>query len=67
MLCTEDKLCEFLDWEQRAAMLSKNAIELFNLGPEFERTYQDRMEAFKLQSNVQAKAEAMNHTQPVQG
>lgn len=47
MLCTNDKLSKFLNWEQRAHMLAGNAIQLFNLGRNFEDTFQEKLKAFK--------------------
>ncbi|KAK8061483.1 hypothetical protein PG994_007849 [Apiospora phragmitis] len=48
MLCAEDQLSRFLTWEQRANMLSGNAIKLFNLGSKFERRFQEKLAEFQL-------------------
>ncbi|KAK8043637.1 hypothetical protein PG993_006067 [Apiospora rasikravindrae] len=61
MLCAEDQLSKFLTWEQRANMLSGNAIKLFNLGSRFERRFQEKLAEFQLDlksakdSSVKAK------------
>ncbi|KAK7962647.1 uncharacterized protein PG986_003472 [Apiospora aurea] len=47
MLCAEDQLSRFLTWEQRADMLSGNAIKLFNLGSKFERRFQENLAEFQ--------------------
>ncbi|KAH8646771.1 hypothetical protein BX600DRAFT_390368 [Xylariales sp. PMI_506] len=47
MLCTEDQLSKFLTWDERAHMLSGNAIDLFNLGTHFRKSFQDRLSKFK--------------------
>lgn len=47
MLCTEDKLSAFLDWDQRANMLAGNAIDLFNLDTRFRLNFQNRLKSFK--------------------
>ncbi|KAJ9138382.1 2-amino-3-carboxymuconate-6-semialdehyde decarboxylase [Pleurostoma richardsiae] len=48
MLSTEDKLSKFLSWEERANMLAGNAIDLFNMGPSFEKAFRERLEQFNL-------------------
>lgn len=47
MLCAEDQLSRFLTWEERARMLSGNAIKLFNLGPKFEKRFQEKLADFQ--------------------
>ena len=52
MLCAEDQLSKFLTWEERANMLSGNAIKLFNLGPRFEAQFHEKLAEFQLKSNT---------------
>jgi aminocarboxymuconate-semialdehyde decarboxylase len=47
MLCSEEKLSKFLTWHERANMLAGNAITLFNLGPSFKKTFQNRLSVFE--------------------
>lgn len=47
MLCSEERLAGFLSWEERARMLAGNAIELFDLGPQFHAAYVERLRAFQ--------------------
>ncbi|ETS84101.1 hypothetical protein PFICI_02126 [Pestalotiopsis fici W106-1] len=51
MLCTEEKLDSFLTWNQRANMLAGNAIKLFNLGPNFQKSFQQRLSVFAKKSS----------------
>lgn len=48
MLCAEDQLSRFLTWEERARMLSGNAIKLFDLGPKFEKRFQEKLAEFQV-------------------
>lgn len=50
MLCAEDQLSRFLTWEERANMLSGNAIKLFNLGTRFESRFHEKLAEFQLKS-----------------
>lgn len=56
MLCTEDKLSNFLSWDERAHMLAGNAIDLFNLGPQFRKSFQNRLATFKHDIGSEEKA-----------
>jgi aminocarboxymuconate-semialdehyde decarboxylase len=51
MLCSDDKLSNFLTWDERAHMLAGNAIELFNLGPLFKKGFQRKLAAFKQEAS----------------
>jgi len=46
MLCSDDQLSRFLNWEERAQMLAGNAIELLNLDEEFENRFRRRYGEF---------------------
>ncbi|KAK8072072.1 2-amino-3-carboxymuconate-6-semialdehyde decarboxylase [Apiospora saccharicola] len=61
MLCAEDQLSRFLTWEERARMLSGNAIELFNLGPKFEERFQDKLAEFQ-QASTSTKPQVKDNS-----
>ncbi|KAI1850384.1 hypothetical protein JX265_002282 [Neoarthrinium moseri] len=53
MLCTEEKLSHFLNWDQRAHMLAGNAIDLFNLDSSFKKNFETRLKDFKASVGVE--------------
>lgn len=44
MLLEDEKVGGFLGWEERARILSRNAIRFLGLGDEFERRYEQRLQ-----------------------
>ncbi|RDW76086.1 hypothetical protein BP5796_06907 [Coleophoma crateriformis] len=46
MLCSEDKLADFLSWEERAHMLAGNTIALLGLESSFGKQFRRRFEEF---------------------
>jgi aminocarboxymuconate-semialdehyde decarboxylase len=52
MLCSEKQLGKFLTWRERANMLAGNAIALFNMGPSFQTTFQNRLSVFEKKSSM---------------
>jgi len=46
MLVSNDRLSDFLSWEERANMLAGNAIELLNLGPRFQKAFRRKLNDF---------------------
>jgi len=47
MLCSDDRLSNFLTWEQRAEMLAGNAIRFLKLAPRFEKAFRQRLRDFE--------------------
>jgi len=46
MLCSNEKLQDFLTWQQRARMLAGNTIELLSLDGRFEKEFRRRFKEF---------------------
>ena len=55
MLASHDQLSDFLNWSERANMLSGNAIELLNLEPRFQTAFRRRLMDF-VDSGVQKQS-----------
>ena len=47
MLCSEDRLAEFLSWDERAKMLAGNAISFLSLESNFGKPFRRRLQDFK--------------------
>ncbi|KXJ89884.1 hypothetical protein Micbo1qcDRAFT_149737 [Microdochium bolleyi] len=52
MLCTEPLLDSFLNWDERANMLARNAIDLFELGDSFRAKFDERLAVFKRKNQI---------------
>ncbi|KAK4243408.1 hypothetical protein C7999DRAFT_18234 [Corynascus novoguineensis] len=47
MLTEDERLGRFMTWRERAKILAENAIRFLNLGPEFEKRFEDRWRGFE--------------------
>jgi len=57
MICTEPQLDSFLDWDERANMLARNAIDLFELGDRFRAKFEDKLAIFKRNNQIGSAVE----------
>lgn len=48
MLCSNDDLGSFLNWEERAHMLAGNAIDLLQLDARFENEFRRKLKEFAI-------------------
>jgi len=59
MLVEDERVREFMSWEERAGVLARNAIGFLGLGEEFERRYEERLlEADGVSSDGLARSES---------
>lgn len=52
MICTEPQLDNFLNWDERANMLARNAIDLFELDDSFRTKFEERLAIFKRKNQI---------------
>lgn len=55
LLAEDERLEEFLSWEERAEMLGGNAIRFFGLEQEFGGVFDKRLSAFKREFGIEGK------------